>query len=283
MRSRSSTAAPVVLIVASPKVRSEAASCTIWAAWPSVSMSRLPGSRTTICAFALVREERPQRLADLARVVVQQEVVPRLVADHPVFGRDLVHAGERLRRGLGADGLALGRGIALGGAEEDLRRHALHDVPGWGQHEVVGELQGGERGDDAEDVVTARLLDLGLDGLPLRDGLRGEEVGELLALAQGDEGDHGLAAEQVLVGEAVLVDVLVLVEVAVLAGGELELGDAEAERDRDQQADDRHDARVLAEVQAEPGPVLLHADPPSDLWCRRTLAMRRRARLSDDR
>ena len=29
--------------------------------------------------------------------------------------------------------------------------------------------------------------------------------------------------------------------------------------DRDQQADDRHDARVLAEVQPEPGPVLLHA------------------------
>ena len=116
-----------------------------------------------------------------------------------------------------------GGGIALGGAEEDLRRHALHDVAGSGQHEVVGELQGGERGDDAEDVVAARLLELGLDRLPLRDGLRGEQVGERPALVQRDEGDHGLAAEQVLVGDAVLVDVLVLVEVAVLAGGELEL------------------------------------------------------------
>ena len=42
----------MVLIVASPNVEvGRPASCTIWAAWPSVSMSRLPGSRTTICAF----------------------------------------------------------------------------------------------------------------------------------------------------------------------------------------------------------------------------------------
>ena len=50
-----------------------------------------------------------------------------------------------------------------------------------------------------------------------------------MALVHGDEGEHGLAAEEVLVGDAVLVDLIALVEVAVLARLELELRDAEAE------------------------------------------------------
>ena len=189
---------------------------------------------------------------------------------------------ERRGRGLALRAaLPSGRGIALGGAEEDLRRRRSRPTfPDCGQHQVVGELQGGERGDDAEDLVAALLLELGLDGLPLRDGLRGEELGELLALVHGDEREHGLAAEQVLVGDAVLVDLLVLVEVAVLAGGELELGDAEAEDDRDQQADDRHEPGVLAEVEAEPGPELLHAGPSVRIgWraCGRHVTHARRA------
>ena len=224
-------------------------------------MSRLPGSRTTIWALRLVREERPQRLADLALVVVEQEVVPRLVADHPVLGgiaftRSSVSADD-WRCGPPCPPRVGSRSVA---PSRIWAATPSTTFPDGGQHEVVGELQRGERGDDAEDLVAALLLDLGLDRPPTASTASGvKRSASVLALAQGDERDHRLAAEQVLVGDAVLVDVLVLVEVAVLAGGELELGDAEAEHDRDQQPDDRHDAGALAEVEAEPGPVLLHA------------------------
>ena len=44
-------------------------------------------------------------------------------------------------------------------------------------------------------------------------------------------------------------DLVVVVEVAVLAGGELQLGDARAQRHRDEQSHDRHDAGALAREQ----------------------------------
>ena len=63
----------------------------------------------------------------------------------------------------------------------------------------------------------------------------GEQLVDGVARVHRDDGEHRLAAEQALVGDVVLVDLVALVEVAVLAGGELELRDAEAEDERDEQ------------------------------------------------
>jgi hypothetical protein len=86
----------------------------------------------------------------------------------------------------------------------------------------------------------------------------GEEVDDVAPALHGEEGEHRLAAEQVLVGDVVLVDLLVLVQVRVLAGGEVELGGAQAEHQGDRQADDADDPGVLAEVEAHPGPRAPH-------------------------
>ena len=51
--------------------------------------------------------------------------------------------------------------------------------------------------------------------------------------------------------DVVLVDLVVGVQVAVLAGGELELGDAEPEHQCDEQADDRDQPGPLAELDRE--------------------------------
>ncbi len=163
-----------------------------------------------------------------------------------------------------AEGLALGVGVAVAGAEQGLAGHALRDVlgrVGRAGHHVLGELEGRERGDDGEDAVdVAQLL---LDLLEVGDVLGREEVGDRLALVHGEQAHHGLAAEQVLVGDAVLVDLLVLVQVRVLAGGEVELRDAEAEHERDREADDPDDPGVLAEVDRHPCPNASHGNLPS--------------------
>ena len=89
--------------------------------------------------------------------------------------------------------------------------------------------------------------------------VRVREVDDVLAVVGGEQHEHGLAAEEVLVGDVVLGDLVAGVEVAVLAGDELELGRAVAGDQGEQQADDRHQAGPLAELDGEPGPEPLHA------------------------
>ena len=78
--------------------------------------------------------------------------------------------------------------------------------------------------------LAARRAACSSNCVELRDAVGGEQLVDGVALVHRDHGEHRLAAEQVLVGDVVLVDLVALVEVAVLAGGELELRDAEAER-----------------------------------------------------
>ena len=88
--------------------------------------------------------------------------------------------------------------------------------------------------------------------LELGDALLGEQLVDRVALVHGDHGQHGLAAEELLVLDVVLVDLIGLVEVAVLAGGELEAGDAEAQDEGDDQPDDRDQPGSLAQLDGEP-------------------------------
>ena len=97
--------------------------------------------------------------------------------------------------------------------------------------------------------------------LQLLRAVAGEELVDGVARIHRDHGEHRLPAEEALVDDVVLVDLLVGVEVAVLSGGELELRDAEAEADGDEQADDGDPDRVLAELHRDVGPEPLHHPP----------------------
>ena len=107
-------------------------------------------------------------------------------------------------------------------AEQDLARDALGRVAVGLRHERVVELQRGERASRRSTTSPLSRSCL-LDRLPLRDVLGREELGDGVTLVHRDEREHGLAAEEVLVGDVVLVDLVALVEVAVLAGRELEV------------------------------------------------------------
>src|SRR5262249_28716291 len=97
---------------------------------------------------------------------------------------------------------------------------------------------------------------------------------DLVAGLHGDERQHGLAAEQVLILDAVLVDLVGLVEVAALAGRELELRDPVPEHDRDDGADAQDDDPRLAEVEAKPRPKPMHRHPLASRSRRETKPIR---------
>ncbi len=126
--------------------------------------------------------------------------------------------------------------------------------------ERVVEPHRGDGCDDVDDV--AAVLEVLRDFVELCDVLGSEELGDGVALVHRHERDHRLAAEELLVGDAVLVDLVGLVEVAVLTGRELEVGDPIAEDHGDHPADSDHPDPVLAEVQTEPTPELVHVYPP---------------------
>ena len=208
-----------------------------------------------------VGEEGAQRDADVALVVEEEEVDPLGVVQRPLL---LGYGGQPLEGHLSVSGpgLSLRRAFLFlperpyeRGARDAVGRVAV--VAG---HEGVVELERGQRGDDA--VGLAALGQGVVEVGELLDAIRGEELGHGVALVHRDHGEHGLAAEQVLVGDAVLVDLIGLVEVAVLAGGELELVDARAEHQGDQADDDADDDCVLAQLDGESRPEPLHAFPP---------------------
>ena len=232
------------------------------AAVPSTSSDSLPSSRVIICAWP---SSGKNGRSDL-------RISPRLSnsrnSTHSGFSkvRSPWTALMRLQRGhrvIEADRLGGRVGLAVACAEQGLPGDALGDVARRAGHHVLGELQGGQRADDAEHALgLAQVL---LDLLEVGDVLGREQVGDRLALVHGEQGDHGLPTEEVLVGDAVLVDLLVLVQVRVLPGGEVELGDAEPEDERDRQPDDADDARMLAEVEGHPGPDASHGDDEPSL------------------
>ena len=79
-----------------------------------------------------------------------------------------------------------------------------------------------------------------------------EQLGDRVSFVHRDQPEHRLAAEQLLVGDVVDVDLVVCVEVAVLPGGEFEAGDAVAEGEREDQADEGDETGALAEFDRQP-------------------------------
>ena len=189
----------------------------------------LPSRRVIIWRVRVVGEERPQRLADLALVVVQQELHLLRVVEGLLVRRD----GQQPRRGvrqvggagLRAGGVAGRLGLGLRPAVRALGATASNTVPPSGaltrlaenSSAVTGRSRPARRSTSLSSLVTL------VEG---RVALGGEDRVDRLAVLHGDDRQHGLAAEELLVGDVVLVDHVVLVQVAVLAGGELELGDA---------------------------------------------------------
>ena len=217
---------------------------------------RVPLEARDHLGVLIVDDERAQGLADLALVVVQQEVDPLGVVQRALgrgHGVQSVEGDEGIRL---SRRLALGVRVALRGGEQCPARHALGRVAVGALDQGLVELHDVEGRDHPQHL--AAVVELLGDGLPLLPVLGGEELGHRVALVHGGQRDHGLAAEEVLVGDAVLVDLVALVEVAVLARGELELGDAEAEPEGDQEAHDGHEAGPLAELHRQYRPETLH-------------------------
>ena len=197
------------------------------------------------------------REPDVALVVVEQELHPLRVV-HGALGDghrvDAVERGGRVREARGLLGCA---GLLL---RERVLQRAAGDARGGvavrALHQRVRELGDRERRDDA--VHRAGLHQLVVELRELIATLGREQLVDGVPLVHADDGEHRLAAEQVLVGDVVLVDAVVLVQVAVLAGRELELRDAEAEHDGDEQADHGDESGALAEVHGEHRPEPLH-------------------------
>ena len=256
-----STAAPVVTWVALSKSCRPTASVTTSLAAPSASMSALPTSRVTSCACALVGEERTQRLADLTLVVGEEELHPGRVLHDPLGRRDGVEPREGGEGVLEAPLLGGLVRVALAGPEQRDAGHAGRGVLGdlaLGGHrdEALRELERRLRRDDRQHAVVRHHL--GLDGVPGGQVGRCEQVDDGRALVHREEGEHRLAAEEVLVLDVVLVDLLALVEVAVLPRGELELAQPDAEHGGDDEDDHPHEGGALAEGDGHRGPELVH-------------------------
>ena len=209
---------------------------------PSSSSEALPTRRVMIWAWLSSGKNGPQRLADLAPVVEQQELDPLGVLEA------CARPGTASMRSSVVTASSRRSAWAAGSGSRSRAPSSAWPATLWVTSPESGcvtmfwvNSQGGERADDGEHAVgVAQVL---LDLLHVGDVLGREQVGDRLALVHGEQAHHGLAAEQVLVGDAVLVDLLVLVQVRVLAGGEVELGDAEPEHQRDRQADHADDAR----------------------------------------
>ena len=204
-----------------------------------------------------VEDERTVREPDIAFGVVEEEVHPLGVVERALVDRHRVHAFEGLGRVGEPRRLFRGSGLLL--AQCRLQR-AAGDAGGrvaaGALHERIGELGDRERRDHTVDI--AGLHQFVVEPRELLPTLGGEQLVDRVAFVHGDDGQHRLTAEQVLVRDVVGVDAVVLVQVAVLAGRELELGDAEAEHDGDEQPDHRDQAGALAEGHGEHGPEALH-------------------------
>ncbi len=216
-----------------------------------------------------VGDEGAECDADLLLVVEDEELHPLGVFQgvRPLHGPltgegggGVLSAGLLTCRGrVGADG-------PHEGAPGDARRDAL--LRPEGDDLAVDVLRVGEALAEVEhhpgvdDVLELVLLGAGVelcDELLHRGAVLGcEQVVHGLAVLHGEHDHHGLSAEEVLVADVVLVDAVRLVEVAALAGRELQLRDAEAERERDDQSDDGDEAGVLSAPHREPGPEALH-------------------------
>ena len=145
------------------------------------------------------------------------------------------------------------------GREQRLRRDAVGRVAVGAAHQRIGEAEGGERAHHRLHLATG--LHRVVEVLQLLRAVTGEELVDRVTGLHRDDGQHRLSTEQVLVDDVVLVDLLVGVEVAVLTGGEVELRDPEPEPDRDEQSDDGHPDRVLAELHRDVRPEPLHPTP----------------------
>ena len=214
-----------------------------------------------------VRHELPRRPADLALVVVEEEREPCRVVHRPLVLGDLAEPAERLACvGLAGEELGRVRRLAAERAEDGLSDHAAHRIDDAGavlglraEQQVVRELEGRPRRDDRHEPATLREPIVQRVELGLGVGL--EELVDGVAVVHRDQDEHRRPAEQRLVLDVVLVDLVRRVQVAVLARGELEPGDPEAEDDGE-----RHDAegdppRVLAELDRQPVPQPVHAEP----------------------
>ena len=222
---------------------------------------RVPTEARHELGVAIGREVREERLADVPLVVMEQELHVRGVVERAFRDRDRVDPGQGLGGVLVAGRRTLHAGVPGQAGDEDLARDSLGRVTGRAADQGVVELHRRERRDHVGDLwVGAQLL---LDALPLRDVLRGEELRDVVTRLHGHEREHRLTAEELLVLDVVLVDLVAAVQVAVLAGGELQVRDAVAQAHGEDRAGREHDDPVLAEVQPEPAPELVHRLPPS--------------------
>ncbi len=204
----------------------------------------------------LVGEDPEQRLTDVVRVVVQQEVEIFRVVDRAIGNRDRRDPSQGLHRVGLSRRLAGRRLLAEQRAREGLARDACRGIASRALDQVVVPLERGQRAYDIE--CNVRIAYAVLECRPLPDSVGGEQLGDAVTFVHRHERDHGLPAEQLLVRDVVLVDLVALVQVVVLARRELQPGGAEAEARRQQTADEQHRQPVLAEVESEPAPELVH-------------------------
>ena len=211
---------------------------------PRPRCPRCRGRRTMTWACGRVGEERPQRQADLVLVVVEQEVDPVGVVERAPRARARPRAGPAspARRRSGP------RTPASPGSSALSARRSAAPAMLW----VGSPLSLATRASSNSSAVSGVMTpwtwpdasSVSAKSVELGDALLGEQLVDRVALVHRDDGQHGLAAEQVLVRDVVLVDLIGLVEVAVLAGRELELGDAVAEGQRQDEADQRRRRRL---------------------------------------
>jgi hypothetical protein len=189
-------------------------------------------------------------------VAVDQELVPREVADLPVGLVDRVAAGEAEG---GVGGACLGAGLVAGGCPQE-RLAARADavlVAGQPADEGVAERERHERRDHrlhAVDVAEP-LGDVGQRAQVLVD----EQVGDVDAVVgRTEEHDDGLAAELAL--ELPIVDrrLRIGVQVAVLPRREFHPRHAGAEHHRDRGDDDRHPRPPLPQRDGQTPPEPFH-------------------------
>ena len=240
------------------------------AASPSVSMSWLPGRRTTIWACRSSGKNGRSDLRMLPSLSWSRKSthswLPITLSSGGIASTRASVVRRRRAAGLGS------LGVAPGGGEQDAAGDARGDAPSGSTSpsstsrrrrawqlacdEVVGELQRRDGADDGFEHAASRSSASTLSQIARFSGVNSSTT--VWPSSMVIEAEHGLAAEEVLVRDAVLVDLVVLVQVAVLAGGELQLGDAEPEHEGDDEADHRNQPGMLAQLQREGRPEALH-------------------------
>jgi hypothetical protein len=122
-----------------------------------------------------------------------------------------------------------------------------------------GIAQADQRGDHRMDIVDtgAQLLGQAFEGGEI---VALVEVGDRGALLGGEQQQHGLSTEEILVVLVVDGDLRIGIQIRVLAGGELDIAQTEIQQGRDGHHRDQHHVPEFAEIEANAPPEVLYRD-----------------------